>query len=168
MDNRLMFPRNSLEWQEYVSLHQQQRKGNITNQQMFSPKQGSMLRETRPVAAASSSKNWSEAIWKGYNAPEDLSTYIIPRHEQLKLALFSRYILKDPNAINNEYMQRAQQRFEQQQQYQSIKQYVNTKKADFNQGVIMNPTQQSVNGEDEELAARYFELQAPLPPNEIF
>jgi hypothetical protein len=158
MNTKVMFPRNAIEWQDYVSMHQQQRKGDITNQQMYNPKQGKMMRETRPVAPASSSKNWSEAIWKGYNAPEDLSTYLIPRHEQLKLALFSRYILKDPNSVNNQYMQRAQQRFQQQPQYESVKKYVNSKKADFNQGVVMNPTQQTSDGMDEELAIKFSNL----------
>lgn len=170
MDGKILFPRNSSEWQEYVSLQRQIRKADITNQQQFNPKQGTFLRETRPVAPASSSKNWNEALWKGYETQSDLSTYIIPRHEQLKLALFSRHILKDPNAVDSDYLERAQQKFQQLRPYQSIKDYANHKKNNFNTGgVLMNPTQQTTDGVPEELKARYFELNAPnVPTDEIF
>lgn len=145
MDTKIIFPRNSSEWQQYVSQQRQLRKENITNQQFFNPRQGEQIKETSPVAPASSSKNWSEAIWKGYNTTDELSTMVIPRADQLKLALFSRYILKDPNAENNQYLQRAQERFQQQPQYSSIKKYVESKQSDFNQGVVMNPKNQTSN-----------------------
>jgi hypothetical protein len=146
MDMKVVFPRNAIEWQQYVSSMQQQRKANLTNQQSFNPKQGTLIRETRPVAPAASSKNWSESLWKGYQTSDDLSTYIIPRHEQLKLALFSRYILKDPNAANNEYLTRAQERFAQRQPYKSVKEYVASKKTDFGGQTIMNPSMVTNDG----------------------
>jgi hypothetical protein len=169
MESRILFPRNSYEWQEYVSQQRQIKKGNITNQTFFDPQQGKQIQETRPVAPASSSKNWNEAIWKGYNTSDDVSTMVIPRADQMKLALFSRYILKDPNAETSQYLQRAQERFQQKPLYTSVKKYVQTKNSSFNQGVVMNPTQQTTNGVPEELTKRYFELQAPdVPRGEIF
>ncbi len=139
MDSRVTFPKNAVEWQMYVSSLQQKRKANITNQQMFNPKQGTTIAETRPVAPAASSENWSNAMWKGYHTSDDLSTYIIPRHEQKKLALFSRYILKDQNDTHNDYLKKAQERFAQKAPYESVKKYVNTKKTDFGGQTIMNP-----------------------------
>ena len=146
MDTKIAFPKNSVEWQQYVSSMQQIRKGNITNQQMFNPKQGTMVQETRPVAPATSSNNWSNAIWKGYNTSDDLSTYIIPRHEQLQLALFSRHILKDPNNAQTQYLEKAQQRFRERPAFQSVKKYSNAKKSDFGGGTLMNPLTVSEDG----------------------
>ena len=150
MDTQVAFPKNAIEWQMYVSSMQQKRKDNITNQQIFNPKQGTLLQETRPVAPAASSKNWSEAIWKGYQTSDDLSTYLIPRHEQLKLALFSRYILKDPNTANNDYVERAQQRFSTKSPYTSVKKYVQSKKADYGGQTMMNPKTVLQDGTDVE------------------
>jgi hypothetical protein len=94
---------------------------------------------TRPIIPAAPSSNWNYNEYHGFNG-RGLNTYVIPPHQQKELALFSRYILKDPKATGTPLLERAQQRFQKQQQQQNridIKQYrtiMNTG------GVIMNPS----------------------------
>lgn len=157
MDNP--FPRNAAEWQRYTSRMQQQRSADITNKQSINPLQGQRIQETRPVPSYTPSKNWNEAIWKGYNTPSDLSTYILPRHEQLQLALFSRYILKDNTAADSEYLAKAQEKFREQKEYKTIKRFAREKNASFNQGVVMNPKVQIEDGIETEVNEP-----PPVPP----
>lgn len=53
--------------------------------------------ETRPIPPNRPTGNLVEAPYRGWSA-DTLNTYIIPPYDQQQLALFSKYILKDPNA----------------------------------------------------------------------
>lgn len=95
-------------------------------------------KSTRPVIPAAPSSNWNYNEYHGFDG-RGLNTYIIQPHQQRELALFSRYILKDPDATGTPLLERAQQRFQQQGQQNriDIKQYRNIMN---NGGVVMNPS----------------------------
>lgn len=54
-------------------------------------------RVTRPVPLNRPNANLVEEPYRGWDMT-GLNTYQIPRHDQQQLALFSKYILRDPNA----------------------------------------------------------------------
>lgn len=66
------------------------------------------VRDTRPVPSARPSGNLVEAPYRGWDST-GLNTYPIPRYDQQQLALFSKFILRDPNAEPyNDLVSRAQ------------------------------------------------------------
>lgn len=65
---------------------------------------------TRTRPPLKGTPNWNNAPYQGYNM-DHLNTYMIPRHDQKQLSLFSKYILDDPNAMVPGMVERVQQRF---------------------------------------------------------
>jgi len=66
-------------------------------------------RVTRPVPLNRPNANLVEEPYRGWDMT-GLNTYPIPRHDQQQLALFSKYILRDPNAKpDNNLVGRAQE-----------------------------------------------------------
>ena len=65
-------------------------------------------RVTQPVPLNRPNSNLVNEPYRGWNMT-GLNTYQIPRHDQKQLALFSKYILRDPNAEPyNDLVSRAQ------------------------------------------------------------
>lgn len=93
---------------------------------------------TRPVIPAAPSNNWNYNEYHGFDG-RGLNTYIIPPHQQRELALFSRYILKDPDAADTPMLERAQKQFldRRDKPVANIKNYRNIMN---NGGVLMNPS----------------------------
>lgn len=147
----MYFPQNAREWQAWSDLHTQT-KGAITNTQSIQPQMGGTREQKSGMIPPNrSSVNWNTALWKGYHNSSQASTYIIPKHEQLQLALFSRYILKDPNATGTPLLERAQKRFQESrsssnQEFQSIKHYQNMKRTPFNHGGVSMAPKVAVGG----------------------
>jgi hypothetical protein len=139
----MIFPNTASEWQKWSNEHTASR-ANITNLQSYQPKLGGMREQKAGLIPPNvRSANWNEVMWKGYNQSDQLDTYLIPQHQQKELALFSRYILKDPNATGTPLLERAQKRFKEQSP-RSIKHYQNTKKSPFNQGGVVFNVQQTM------------------------
>jgi hypothetical protein len=70
---------------------------------------------TRPVPNYQPTQNLTEAPYRGWSM-DALNTYIIPPHDQQQLALFSKYILRDPNAKPyNDLVSRAMQNVQRRQ-----------------------------------------------------
>lgn len=66
-------------------------------------------RVTRPVPLNRPNASLVEEPYRGWDM-SGLNTYAIPRHDQQQLALFSKYILRDPNAKpENNLIARAQE-----------------------------------------------------------
>lgn len=138
-----LFPTTAEGWQRRTNDNRNAGKANITNRQTST---GRIMfpKVTRPVAPARAGDNWNNRLFKGYKT-DDLNTYIIRPHEQKQLALFSRYILKDPNAASTPLLERAQLRFVNQKNKPAwdIKQYRNIIGTS---GTLMNPIMQKGNG----------------------
>ncbi len=149
-----MFPTNARQWQAWSNQHTET-KANITNLQTFQPKLGGMREQKAGMIPNNvRSANWNEVLWKGYEQNDQLDTYLIPQHDQRELALFSRYILKDPNATGSNLLERAQRRIQEKRSGQmqgGIKHFQNTKKTPFNVGgVVYNVKQASETGKPQD------------------